>query len=135
MWPCACSNPFSCHASIRLCTWLTHLEVIIIRDVWNTDDEHAHLAFGTVDDTGRDVNQRAFVNRLLFAIEDDGAAAFEDVIQLGGALVVMKLRSVDVHGMGPGSWMKFDIFATDEAIPPAAGAALAGCVTFVPDQR
>jgi hypothetical protein len=68
----------------------------------DADDEDAHLATGTVDDAGRDVDEGTFADGLLDAVEHDGAAAVEDVVEFGGAFVVVELRAVDVHGMRPG---------------------------------
>jgi hypothetical protein len=49
--------------------------------------------------------------------------------------VVMELRAVDVHRMGPGSGRQPCIFMADQAIPPATGAALTRRVAFVADQQ
>jgi hypothetical protein len=59
-----------------------------------------------VDDAGRDVDEGAFAHGLFDAVEHDGAAAFEHVVELRGALVVVQLRAVDVHGMRPGGGVR-----------------------------
>ena len=77
------------------------LEVVVIGDVRDADDEHAHPAKRTVNDAGRDVDEGTLGNRMLDAVQNDAAAAVEDVVQLGGTLVKMELGAVDVHGTRP----------------------------------
>jgi hypothetical protein len=78
-----------------------NLKIIILSDVRDADDKDAHLATGSVDDAGRDVDEGTLADGLLDAVEHDGTATFEDVVELGGAFVVVELRAVDVHGMCP----------------------------------
>jgi hypothetical protein len=72
---------------------------------------------------------------MLGAVERHRALAIEHIIKLGGALVVVWLGSINVHRVGPGGGMQRFIFPADEPVPPAAGTALAWCVTFVTNER
>jgi hypothetical protein len=54
-----------------------------------------------VDDPGRDVDQTAFRHGLLYPVEKDAAAALKDVVQLGGALMVVKPGTINIHGVRP----------------------------------
>ena len=47
---------------------LRHLKIIILRNVRDADDEDAHLATGTVDDAGRDVDEGTLADGLLHAV-------------------------------------------------------------------
>jgi hypothetical protein len=120
--------------SRRRSTLPFHLKIIILRNVRDADDEDAHFATGTVDDTWRDVDEGTLADGMFDAVEHDRAAAFEDVVDLGGALVVVKLRAVDVHGMRPGGGVQIGVFTTDQSVPPAAGAALSRRVAFMTDE-
>ncbi len=72
---------------------------IIVGDVGDADDKHAHSAFGSVNDAGWDVNQRALGNGLFHAIKHDQPFAFQNIVQLGRSLVVVLPGTVDIHGM------------------------------------
>ena len=85
----------------RLLSLLWRLEVVVIGDVWDTDDENPHPAKSAVNDSRRDVNQGTLGNGMLDAIEKDTPAALENVVKLGGTLVVMEFGTVDVHGVCP----------------------------------
>jgi hypothetical protein len=80
------------------------LEVVVIGDVRDADDQNPHPATSTVNDTGRDVNERTFGDGLFDPIENDAAVAIENIVELGGTLVVMELGAVNVHSMSPGCW-------------------------------
>jgi hypothetical protein len=88
-----------------------------------------------MDDAGRDVDEGAFADGLLHAVEDDMSAASEDVVEFRGALVVVELCAVDVHGMCPRGGGKFSVLAADEAVTPAASAAFACGVAFMADEE
>jgi len=51
---------------------------------------------------------------LFDAVEHDHAAALQDVIELGGAFVVVELRVVDIDSMRPGSGTQCGVFVADE---------------------
>ena len=72
---------------------------------------------------------------MLHAIQQHRAAAREDIVELGGAFVVMQFGPIDVHGMRPGGRGERRVFVTDKAIPPAAGAALSWRVAFMTDEQ
>ena len=72
---------------------------------------------------------------MLDAVECHAAFAFEDEVKLGGALVVMGLGAVNIHGMGPGCRGEGLVLVADEAVAPAAGAAFTGAVAFMPNQN
>ncbi len=57
-------------------------EEIVVGDIGDTNNEHAHAAFCSVDDAGRDMNERALGNDLLDAIEHDMPFALKNVVQL-----------------------------------------------------
>lgn len=44
-------------------------EQIVVTNIGNADHQHAHAAFGAVDDARRNVDQRALVDRMLHAVE------------------------------------------------------------------
>src|SRR5262249_51250431 len=111
------------------------LEIVVVGYIGNADDQNPHLATGTMDDAGRDVYQTTLRHGLLHAVEDDAAAAIENVVKLGGTLVVVELGAVDVHGVGPGRGGQSRVLVTDEAVAPAASTSLAGSVPLVPDQQ
>jgi hypothetical protein len=71
---------------------------------------------------------------MLDAVEDDGAAALQNVVQLGRTLVIMELGSVDVYGVRPRGGGKGCVFATDEPVSPTAGTPFSGCLALVADQ-
>jgi hypothetical protein len=104
-------------------------EVVLVADVRDADDEDAHAPASAVHDSWRDVDDRAAPHRVLDAVEDDASLAVKDVIELGGALVVVRRRAVDVDGVGPRG--DVPVLLADEAVAPAAGAALAGRSVFV----
>jgi hypothetical protein len=56
-----------------------HLEIIVLGDVGDADDEDAHPAAGAVDDAGRDMDDGAFADGMLLAVEEDDPAALQDV--------------------------------------------------------
>jgi hypothetical protein len=112
-----------------------HLKIIILCDVRDADDEDAHFATSTVDDAGRDMDEGTLADRLFDAVEHDGAASFEDVVEFGGALVVVEFRAVDVHGMRPSGGVQIGVFTADQSVPPATGAALTRRVAFVADKK
>lgn len=112
-----------------------HLEIIILRDVGDADDEDAHLPTRTVHHAGRDMDEGSLEDRLFNTIKQNDASSFEDIVEFGGALMVVELCSVDVHRMRPGRRRQAHIFATDQTLPPATGAALTQCVAFVADQQ
>jgi hypothetical protein len=66
---------------------LRRLEIVVVGNIGNADDQNPHPATGTVHDPGRDVYQTALRHGLLHPIEDDAAAAIENVVKLGGTLV------------------------------------------------
>jgi hypothetical protein len=105
--------------------------IIVIGNVGDPDDEDPHAPPRAVDDAGRNVNERAFCNGFFDSVEDDATLSLEDVIELGGAEMVMKLRPVNIDGVGPGRGREGAIFVTDEPVPPAAGTALARGVPLV----
>ena len=57
-------------------------KIILVCDVGNADDQHAHPAARAMDDPGRNVNDRTFRNSVLGAIEADRATPIQNVIQL-----------------------------------------------------
>ena len=105
--------------------------VIVIGNVGDPDYEDPHAPPRAVDDTGRNVNERTFCDGLFDSVEDDATLALEDVVELGGAEMVMEPRPVNIHRVGPGRWGESGIFMTDEPVPPAAGTALARGVPLV----
>ena len=88
-----------------------------------------------MDDTRWDVHERAFCHYLINPIQHDHTAALQNVVQLGGALVIMKLGSVNIHGVSPGCRCKGGIFMADQTVTPAAGTAFARGVAFVTDEQ
>src|SRR6516162_9815234 len=111
------------------------LEIVFVGNIGNADDQNPHPATGTVDDPGRDVYQTTLRHGLLHPVEDDASAAVEDVVKLGGTLVVVELGAVNVHGVRPSRGGSRRVLVADEAVAPAAGTALAGGVTLVPNQQ
>src|SRR5262249_8523485 len=99
-------------------------EQVVISDVGDAYDQHAHAAPGPVDHAGRDVHQGALVYRMLDAVQHDGPRAVEDVVEFGGPLVIMLAGAVDVHGVRPGSHVL--VLPADQQVAPAAGTALPG---------
>ena len=77
-------------------------KIVVFCDVGDADDEDAHLPAGTMDDAWGNVDEGAWRDGLLNAIQQHRAAAGEDVVELGGAFVVMQLGPINVHGMCPG---------------------------------
>ena len=74
---------------------------IVIADVRDADDKDTHPTFGSVNDSGRNVDEATFADRMFFAVEHDAAFPFQDVIQLRRHLVVMLFRTVDVNRVDP----------------------------------
>ena len=105
--------------------------VVVIGDVGDPDDEHPHTPPRAVNDAGRNVNERAFCDRLFDSVEDDASLSLEHVIELGGAEMVMEPRPVNIDGVGPGRGGEVGIFVTDEPVPPDSGTALARGMALV----
>jgi hypothetical protein len=80
-------------------------EIVVVRNVWNADDQNPHPTPGTVDDPTRDVDQRPLRNAVLHAVQDDNAAAVENVVQFGGSFVIMKFGTVNIDGVYPSGWV------------------------------
>jgi hypothetical protein len=105
---------------------------VVVGDVRNSDDEDTHAAASAVDDSRRNMDERAFLDRMLDAVQQDEAIAVEDVVQLGRPFVVVLLRAVDIDGVRPGG--DVGVLTADEPIAPTAGAALARGFAFVADE-
>lgn len=88
-----------------------------------------------MNDSGGDMDQGTFENAVLHAIETHCAAAIEDVIEFGGTLVEVQLRSIDVDGVGPRCWRKSSVFAANQAVPPTASAPLSRRMTLVTNKE
>lgn len=107
------------------------LEVVVLGNVRDANYQHTHAAAGAVDDAWWNVNQRSSGNGVFDAIEDDGSAALQHIVELRGSFVVMELGSVDVHGVSPGGRTKARIFATDEPIAPTASTSFSRSMSLV----
>ena len=105
---------------------------VVIGDVGYSDHQDAHAALRSVDNTRRDVDERAAPDRLFDPIEHDHAVAFQDVVKLSRALVVMLARTVDVDCVRPGG--DAGIFLADQPISLAARAPLTRRLPLMPDQ-
>ena len=99
----------------------------------DTDDQYAHSALSTVDDAWRNVHQRSFANRIHLAIKKYGALAFENVVQLCRATMVVRFCAVDVDRVSPRRDLA-GILAAQQPIAPAARATLPGNLAFVSNQ-
>jgi len=53
---------------------------IVVGNIGDAHDKHSHAALRSVDDAGRDVNQRALADYLLDAIEHDTPFSLQDVV-------------------------------------------------------
>ena len=76
----------------------------------------------------------ALAHRVLDTIQFHAAFAIQHVVNLGTNLVVMLSRTIDVDGVSPSRDVQVAILTADEQVPPAAGAALARRIRFMPDQ-
>ena len=104
-----------------------------IVNVRYSDYKYPHLADGSMDHTGRYVNHGAGSNLPFLAIENDFARSFQNVIKLGGPLVVVRFCPVDVHCMGPCC----DVFVVlaDETIAVPTGAAFLDGLVLVSEEQ
>jgi hypothetical protein len=73
-------------------------------------------------------------DRMLDPIQFHTAFAIQYIVNLGANLVVMLSRAIDIDGVSPGHDVQAAILTADEPVPPAASAALARRIRFVPDQ-
>ena len=98
---------------------VVNIRVIDIRDA---DHQHAHLTDRSVDDAGRDVHHGAGADVSLNAVEHDLTLAFEDVVELGGDLVLVQFRTVDIDRVRPGDG--FFIALAEQVVAMSTGTAL-----------
>src|SRR5580704_17823830 len=117
-------------SAVRLLSWWRGLEIIVIGNIGDADDQHPHPAPGAVDDPGRDVDQRALRHGLFHAVVDDAAAAVENVVKLGGTLVIVEPGTINVDRVCPGHRGQWRVLVADQAVAPSASTALARCVTL-----
>lgn len=75
---------------------------VVVGDVGDADDEDFHSSDGSVHDAGRDVDDRSLADGVFDAVEFDDSGAVEDVVEFGGAFVVVLFGAVDIDGMRPG---------------------------------
>jgi len=80
---------------------LLNLEIVVFRDVGNTDNQDPHSSPGAVNNAWRDMHQGALGNRLLDAVEKNAAATIKDIVKFGGTFMKMQFGSVDVDRVGP----------------------------------
>src|SRR5689334_7383351 len=78
---------------------LLSFKVVIVGNVRNADDQHAHATSRAMDDSGGDMYQRAFLDRVLQSVQAYRAAAVEDVIELGGTLMIMESGAINIDRM------------------------------------
>src|SRR5262249_1065928 len=108
---------------------------VVVGNIRYTDHQYAHPPTGPVHHSGRDVDQSSLGHGLLSSVQKDDTVSLQNIVKLGGALVIVELRSVDVHGMRPRHRSQRRILATDESIAPAAGTSLTLRVPFVTNQE
>ena len=48
---------------------ISYFKVVILGNIGDADDEHAHPAIGSMHDTGWDMNERAFADGVIHAIK------------------------------------------------------------------
>lgn len=107
---------------------------VIIRDVRDADHQYSYAPFGAVDDAGRNMNDGAFAHGMFHAVESDGAFAFEHIIKLGAAFVVMRPCAVNIHRVRPGCDAFVFILPAQQEMTPAASAAFLRRVGFMSNQ-
>lgn len=113
---------------------LCGLIIIVFGDVGHADDEHAHLSTRTMYDAGRDVDEGAFADGMGDAIEQHLTTTFQHIIELGGALVIMQARTINIYSMCPCGRVEGCILMADESVTPAASAALTRGVALMADE-
>ena len=87
-----------------------------------------------MDYSGRYVDHRAFEYRVLHAVQLHTTFTIQHVVKLCTHLMVVLARTVDIDGVSPSRNIQVTILAADQQVPPAAGAAFARHIRFVPDQ-
>jgi hypothetical protein len=60
---------------------LVGLEIVVLGDVRDAYHQNAHSSTGTVNHPRRDVDQRPLGDRVLDAVQNDAAAALQQVLQ------------------------------------------------------
>jgi hypothetical protein len=80
--------------------------------------------------SGRDVYQRAFADRVRLAIEQHLPGPFEDIVKFGAPLVKMLLCAVDIDRVDPGCHIF--IVTTNQQIAKSTRARLPGRFAFMP---
>jgi hypothetical protein len=111
------------------------LEIVVVRDVGDPNHQDAHPTTGTVDDPGRDVDQRALGHGVLHAVEEDAPTALENVVKLGRTFVEVQFGPVNIHCVRPSRRRQVRVFSADETVAPAAGAALSRGVALAANQN
>ncbi|HWB12739.1 MAG TPA: hypothetical protein VG826_26170 [Pirellulales bacterium] len=63
--------------ALRMLSSSRHLEIVVLGDVWNTNNQDAHATASTMNNSGWDMNQRTSGNGMVCTIEVRCAAAIE----------------------------------------------------------
>jgi len=108
-------------------------EQIVVTDIRNADNQHAHAANGTVNDTWRNVHQRTLAYCVFDAVQHDRTLTIEHVIQLRRHLVVVLPGTIDVDRVCPRS--NVTIVAANEQISPTARTAFSRRGVFMPNKN
>jgi hypothetical protein len=110
-------------------------EKVIVSDVRDSHDKHSHPASRTMNDTGRNVNERSLGYILFLIVQNDGSRSLKHVVKLRRSFMVVQTSSIDVHSMHPGCRIQVCVFTADQAISPPAGASFPWCVAFMSNEQ
>ena len=80
---------------------MLRFKVIIVGNVGNAYDQHAHATTRTMDDSGGNMHKRTFLNCVLQSVQTYRSAAIEDVIKLGGTLMKVEFGAINIDCVRP----------------------------------
>ena len=87
-----------------------------------------------MDNSGRYVDHRTLGYSVLHAVQLHNAFTVQHLVKLCPDFMIVLACAIDIDGVSPSRDIEVTILAADQQMPPAAGAAFARRVRFVPDQ-